>query len=406
MIPTSPLIQRLTAVSLLLCLAIFISVMTAAEPVTAAQVNPRAPSNDAFSGAALLSFPATVSVPDIELATIETSEPLHGCRSGQAGTGSYSVWYRFTLATSGTVNLSIAGSTLSPAEDSLLSVYQGETIATLTEVACNDDVEPGYYSALLTWLPAGSYWVKASYWHNNPSTPMQANSTLVLDASFVPNPDTPTPTATSTLTPTPTASATVPTATNNPTIATATSTPVILPPTSTATATKPSPEAGLIQNGDFELDLDGDKLPDGWTGVELAKDKRVCNTSQKIIAYQGACAFRFKNKGGEASELSQLISVETLAKQQTLIFSAAVEVTQPVGKAMMLKISYAEPDAGLKGNGKDKVALKLESITFGYNRLSQTFTLLGTPTKLELRLIHKKPDTRLMIDALSLQVQP
>jgi hypothetical protein len=394
---------RLLPIPLLFAIASLISSLAVSQPPVAAQFTPRAPLNDSFSGAASLSFPATVTVSDIELATVEAGEPLHGCRRGAAGTGSYSVWYKFTLNQPGNVVLHTLNSQLYPNPDTIISIYQGASLDALVEVGCNEDVPPDGYSYLDTWLPTGSYVAKISYWSNNPPQPMTANSSLVVQSSFVASPDTPTPSPTPTNTPP--SSTSTPTDTPQSPDSTPTSTPVIVAPTSTLTATKSS-AAELVQNGDFELDVDEDNLPDGWTGANLAKDKRVCNTGKKIIAYKGFCAFRFKNKDGEVSKLTQSIPIEALVKQQTLVFSAAVEVIQPVGKAMMLKISYAEPDAGLKGKGKDKVMLRLENITYGYSRLSQSFTLLGTPIKVELKLIHREPGTRLMIDALSLQRQP
>jgi hypothetical protein len=398
-------IARLSVVPpLFLLSAVLFSGFTTTQPLNAAQRVIRAPSNDNFSGALSLSFPSTVNVNDISQATIEPGEPVHGCRRGVAGTGSHSVWYKFTLNQPGTVTLSTVNSQLSPSPDTILSIYEGTSLAELDEVACNDDhFGVASASTLEAWLQPNSYVVKVSYWTTNPT--LNGSSKLVLDSSFAATPQSPTPSQTPTSTPSDTIP-TTPTHTPNSPLSTATPTPYSGIPTSSPTATKQGAGIDLIQNGNFELDQDGDKLPDGWTGIDLVKDKLACNTSGKLVAYQGMCAFRFKNKGEQANQLTQLIPVETLSKQQTLIFSSAVEVTQPVGKAIILKIIYAEPDAGLKGDGKDKIKLKLESITFGYSRLSRSFTLLGTPTKLEVKLVHKQVGTRLMLDALSLTRQP
>lgn len=400
------MLNRVFRLFLLVAFAILtLNVLVPVKTLSQAQVNSRAPSNDAFSAAAVLTFPSTVTVSDIALATIESGEPLHGCRRFAARTGSYSVWYRFTLSQPGEVTLSTLSSQLSPAEDSILSIYQGESLATLSEVACNDDAGGSLYSVVEANLQAGNYFIKASYWPNNvtpPNTPMDSSSTLVLAASFEANAVTLTPSQTPTQTQIPPSTFTN---TPNPSEVTATQTPTTAPPTATATPTKASAVANLIQNGDFEFDTDVDKIPDGWMGVELSKDKRACNTSKKIVAHHGMCAFQFKNKEGESSQLTQFIPVETLSSGSTLVFSGAFEVPQPVGKAVILKISYAEADAGLKGKGKDKVKLKLEAITYGYSRLSQSFTLLGTPTRLLVKLVHQRQGTRLLVDDLSLKRQ-
>ncbi len=376
---------------------------TSAEP---AQTGSRAPSNDHFSQAAVLTLPSgevvSAMVNDIELATIEPGEPKHGCRRGAAGTGSYSVWYRFTISQPGNLRLSTEQSDLRPAHDTIISIYQGASLPTLTETACNDDAGGIEYSVLHTYLAPGSYFVKVSYWPNTPTEPMETVSVLRLNARYDANAipltpsHTPIPTVGTPSTPIPTSGP------SNPTVAVTISS---VPMTSTPTATTIGAGENLILNGDFEFDADADKLPDGWEGKQLQKDKRVCNTNKKIIAYRGMCAFRFKNKGGEASKLMQSVSVDQLAKGDTLIFSGAFEVTQPVGKTVVLKVIYAEPDAGLKRKGKDKLKVRLDAITYGYSRLSQSFTLLGTPTKMTVKLVHKQRGTRLMIDDLSLMRQ-
>ena len=66
-------------------------------------------------------------------ATKEVGEPLVAGNAGGA-----SVWYRFKAPATGTLRLSTEGS----AFDTLLGVYRGTTVATLQEVASNDNVDP------------------------------------------------------------------------------------------------------------------------------------------------------------------------------------------------------------------------------------------------------------------------
>ena len=66
-------------------------------------------------------------------ATKEVGEPLVAGNAGGA-----SVWYRFKAPATGTLRLSTDGS----AFDTLLGVYRGTTVATLQEVASNDNVDP------------------------------------------------------------------------------------------------------------------------------------------------------------------------------------------------------------------------------------------------------------------------
>jgi hypothetical protein len=66
-------------------------------------------------------------------ATKEVGEPLVAGNAGGA-----SVWYRFKAPATGTLHLSTEGS----AFDTLLGVYRGTTVATLQEIASNDNVDP------------------------------------------------------------------------------------------------------------------------------------------------------------------------------------------------------------------------------------------------------------------------
>jgi hypothetical protein len=64
----------------------------------------------------------------------EIGEPQHAGNLGGA-----SVWYSWTPTTSGNVDISTAGSSF----DTLLAVYTGSAVGSLTQVAANDDIGPG-----------------------------------------------------------------------------------------------------------------------------------------------------------------------------------------------------------------------------------------------------------------------
>jgi hypothetical protein len=88
--------------------------------------------NDDFANSADVdvgSDPTSESVNTV-FATKEAGEPDH---AGNAG--GKSVWYRFTPATSGPVTVDTCDAAL----DTLLAVYTGSSVGTLTEVASNDD---------------------------------------------------------------------------------------------------------------------------------------------------------------------------------------------------------------------------------------------------------------------------
>ena len=96
---------------------------------------------DYFSGPVRLAGAAGTARANTTLATKEAGEPAHA-----RNVGGHSLWFAWTPAVSGDVTLDTAGT----AFDSLLAVYTGSTLATLTEVASNDDA-PGSATSALTF---------------------------------------------------------------------------------------------------------------------------------------------------------------------------------------------------------------------------------------------------------------
>lgn len=97
----------------------------------------QAPANDLFANATIIALPAsnTVTLTGSSVgAAKETGEPNHA--SGEAGGAS--VWWKWTANTNGSLVVSTDGSNF----DTLLGAYTGSTVATLTQVASNDDIEP------------------------------------------------------------------------------------------------------------------------------------------------------------------------------------------------------------------------------------------------------------------------
>jgi len=88
------------------------------------------PANDNFANAATLSGNSGTVNSNSSMATSETGEPAH------AGEGPYkSIWYKFTPASSGILSVDTHGS----AFDTVLAVYTGSSVGSLTEVSSNDD---------------------------------------------------------------------------------------------------------------------------------------------------------------------------------------------------------------------------------------------------------------------------
>lgn len=98
------------------------------------------PSNDAFAGATeVTELPFTDSV-DLTGATTEAGEPIDHC-APVAGT----VWY--AIRADGSVEVDTAGSTA----DTVLAVFEGDSLDTLQLVGCNDDSDSESLQAALAF---------------------------------------------------------------------------------------------------------------------------------------------------------------------------------------------------------------------------------------------------------------
>jgi hypothetical protein len=100
------------------------------------------PANAPFAGAEPIAGARGTVAGDNGLADKEPGEPAHA-----GNPGGRSVWYRWTAPQDGAVTMDTAGSSF----DTLLAVYQGQSVDQLTEVAANDDYH-GQHS--LVRLPA------------------------------------------------------------------------------------------------------------------------------------------------------------------------------------------------------------------------------------------------------------
>ena len=197
----------------------------------------------------------------------------------------------------------------------------------------------------------------ASYWVRVNGTFGSADSTTAIisvQQTLPPTEVTPSPT---TETPVPTTETPVATTETPPTEVTpspTTETPVPsteVPPTAITvppTATT-APTINLLANGGFEVDADGDKLPDSWKGKKTtiaSADKLKCDKADKTFAYNGTCAFMFKgNPDGSTSKLLQKVSdTSVFVHGATVTLSTWIDPrSAPVGtKFAQAKIVYSD----------------------------------------------------------------
>ena len=94
---------------------------------------PMVATSDAFGAAAgVATLPYQQTGATTASATVEAGEPTPSC-----GAIGKTVWFRYTPAASGTLIADTIGSGF----DTLLAVYRGSSLAGLTQVGCNDDID-------------------------------------------------------------------------------------------------------------------------------------------------------------------------------------------------------------------------------------------------------------------------
>ncbi len=118
--------------------------------------------NDSFASATTLSGTSAQTIGTNSSATKETGEPNHAGNSGGR-----SVWWRWVAPSAGIVALHTRYSTY----DTLLAVYTGSSVGSLTAVASNDNEGSGQSSALTFTATSGTtYWIAVDGWNGNSGT--------------------------------------------------------------------------------------------------------------------------------------------------------------------------------------------------------------------------------------------
>jgi photosystem II stability/assembly factor-like uncharacterized protein len=144
----------------------------AAQPISS---TPSGPPNDSFAAAKqITTLTHTEPVIATGQATDEAGEPLTApCPTTSVPYGK-TVWFRYTPAG----NMTLTADTLTSTFDTVLVVYRGTTLAGLTRVACNDDVE-GQTSApskVTFAATAGqTYYFQVAGWRDGTGTAASGN---------------------------------------------------------------------------------------------------------------------------------------------------------------------------------------------------------------------------------------
>lgn len=112
------------------------------------------PPNDNFANAIVISGTSFSNSQNTVGATTEAGDPSPGSFATCSGAGrNFSIWYRYTPTSNVTVTIDTGASQY----DTVLSVWSGTALGSLTAVACNDDAFiPGGPSQLTVALTAGT----------------------------------------------------------------------------------------------------------------------------------------------------------------------------------------------------------------------------------------------------------
>jgi hypothetical protein len=163
---------------------------------------------------------------------------------------------------------------------------------------------------------------------------------------------------------------------------------------------RPTPTGqDLVINGGFEIDADGDKLPDGWSSN--VPNVIRCNKPDKPnYAIEGNCALRLKGVAGGTSPkvVQKLIGLETLPPLTGITLDFAVtNANEADPYPVTLILTYA--DSGLGVNGKLK--LKPNAVAGGaYTYISDFGLLEGAVTKGKLVIRSRLPEGTRRVDAV------
>src|SRR5437879_10634727 len=118
------------------------------------------PSNDAFANAQPLSGSAGSVTGSNAGASKESGEPNHA-----GDPGGHSVWYRWTAPSSGSVTIDTLGSNF----DTLLGVYTGNSVSSLTTIASNDDISSTIKQSRVSFTPmaGATYQIAVDGWNGD-----------------------------------------------------------------------------------------------------------------------------------------------------------------------------------------------------------------------------------------------
>ena len=157
----------------------------------------------------------------------------------------------------------------------------------------------------------------------------------------------------------------------------------------------------LLTNTSFEVDSDGDKIPDAWIVMDAnSADKMVCykkDKPNKVVAKEGLCAFRFKGLPHKRTKLKQKLDIDNLVNGDTLTLNLWMKGQHVVtgGKAL-LKVKYTD-------GRTDKQVIRPPTGVFDYQHIfADPLTIDGSLNKAKVILLYRGASGKLYFDAIDL----
>ncbi|HEX2622731.1 MAG TPA: hypothetical protein VHL11_21380, partial [Phototrophicaceae bacterium] len=151
-----------------------------------------------------------------------------------------------------------------------------------------------------------------------------------------------------------------------------------------------------IYNGSFEVDIDGDKQPDGW---KTGNDEYIRVKCKPGKPYSEPCMLQIKGTGVSAKLKQKLDYVGDLKAGETVSLAGYISRKNIVpGGSFMLKVVYVDSSQG--DNGKAKVTLTIPEGTSTDYELAQTpmIELEGTVASALVRIRYKGASGKLWLD--------
>jgi len=331
-------VRNISVLAVLIVLSLVLSLSAAAQSTPRA-----APSNDDFINRRTILPGKSHTVTNIHEATVEANQPVPIC-----GTIYNSVWYTFTVTEITDIHLSTAGSLLRTALDdsidTVIAVYTGNDIFTLSAFACNDTAGSPYAELAMTAASNVAYHVLVGAGENDV---LISGSTLVLD-------------------------------------------------------TRVSETGWLPPNYDFELPV----TSADWKEKNPTGDARVCSTPA-TPAFIGSCAYAFVGNAAEASGLKLTMQVPTHfapRKGGTVVVVGFVRVLNaPLGSAKIkFKVTYSDGTPTSVGI----VNLTGAAVMANYTKVSRSIILTSKAVdKVQVQVVFNSTTGTLMLDYFNMGYQ-